>query len=388
VAPEQILGVAATTTAASSRKLVASSTEEGQMSTIQRSGENATELHLDYDEISSGRLVIVIQGLPTGLNESIGSAVVMPARAAEPAEAPYQTSGSPLVDAADAIAGATAYAPDLGSSLLLAAWRGQEARAATLSAAMIEDATVEDECRAAALGDYATAILCNGFGLYQEALAAARRACVHADLGPHAWALLELVEAGARSGAQEVASEGLSRLEAWARTRGTDWALGVRARSAALLSEGEEAEDLYQEAIELLGRSGTSPHLARAQLVYGEWLRRENRRVDARVQLRAAHEVFSRISAEGFAERTVRELLATGETARKRTDDARAFLTPQEAQIARLAQDGFSNPEIGAQLFISPRTVQYHLRKVFRKLEINSRRQLGRVHPSRLDLAA
>src|SRR5262249_15922042 len=153
------------------------------------------------------------------------------------------------------------------------------------------------------------------------------------DLGPYGWALLELVEAGARSGAREAASDGLARLEAWAEASDTDWARGVRARSAALLSEGSEAEHLYQLAIELLGHSRPSPHLARAQLVYGEWLRRENRRVDARVQFRAAHDVFGRSSAEAFAERTIRELLATGETARKRTDYARAFLTPQEAQI-------------------------------------------------------
>jgi DNA-binding CsgD family transcriptional regulator len=165
-------------------------------------------------------------------------------------------------------------------------------------------------------------------------------------------------------------------------------ASGVHARSAALLGEGEHAEVLYREAVELLRRSRSAAQLARAQLVYGEWLRRENRRVDARVQVRAAHDAFTDVAASGFAERTLRELLATGETARKRTDETRDDLTPQEAQIARLAQDGYSNPEIGAQLFISPRTVQYHLRKVFRKLEIDSRRQLVRFPASRLGLAA
>jgi DNA-binding NarL/FixJ family response regulator len=271
---------------------------------------------------------------------------------------------------------------------VLAAWRGQEVRASELIAAVMEDTAVEEEHRATSLAEYAMALLYNGFGRYQEAFAAATRACVHEDRGFYPRALLELVEAGARSNAREIASEGLGRLETWARTSGTDWALGLRARSAALLSEGDQAEDLYQEAIDLLGRGGISPHVARAQLVYGEWLRRENRRVDARVQLRAAYDVLSRMSLDGFAERTVRELLATGETARKRTDEARAFLTPQEAQVARLAQDGFSNPEIGSQLFISPRTVQYHLRKVFLKLEISSRYQLGRVPLSRLEIAA
>jgi len=151
-----------------------------------------------------------------------------------------------------------------------------------------------------------------------------------------------------------------------------------------LLTDGPSAEPLYKEAVMRLADGRLAPHLARAQLVYGEWLRRENRRLDARQQLRAAHDTFSRIGAEGFAERARRELSATGETARRRTDDTRGVLTAQEAQIARLARDGLSNPEIGAQLFISPRTVQYHLRKVFQKLDITSRNQLGRLPASRL----
>ena len=149
-----------------------------------------------------------------------------------------------------------------------------------------------------------------------------------------------------------------------------------------MLTDGPSAEPLYEEAVERLARGRLAPHLARAQLVYGEWLRRENRRMDAREQLRAAHDTFSRIGAEAFAERARRELSATGETARRRTADTRDVLTAQEAQIAHLARDGLSNPEIGAQLFISPRTVQYHLRKVFPKLDITSRNQLGRVPPA------
>jgi DNA-binding CsgD family transcriptional regulator len=151
-----------------------------------------------------------------------------------------------------------------------------------------------------------------------------------------------------------------------------------------LLSNGQDAEPLYREAVERLARTRGVVNLARARLLYGEWLRRENRRVDAREQLRAAHDAFSDAGAEGFAERARHELEATGETARKRTEDARAVLTPQEAHIARLAKEGLSNPEIGAQLFISPRTVQYHLRKVFQKLDISSRNQLGRVPASEL----
>jgi DNA-binding CsgD family transcriptional regulator len=255
-----------------------------------------------------------------------------------------------------------------------------------LNAAMIEEAPAEDVGRASALTDYATAVLYNGLGRYRDAVVAAQRACAQEDLDLSSWARLELVEAGARSDARAVASDALRHLQE--RTRaGTDWALGVWARSAALLSDGSAAETLYREAIERFDRGRVPVHLARAQLVFGEWLRREHRRVEAREQLRAAHETFSGIGAEAFAERGRRELLATGETARRRSDETRDFLTPQEAQIASLARDGFSNPEIGSQLFISPRTVQYHLRKVFRKLDISSRNQLGRIPASRLSAA-
>ena len=160
------------------------------------------------------------------------------------------------------------------------------------------------------------------------------------------------------------------------RVAGTDWALGIQARSCALLSEDEEADVLYREAVERLARTRVVVHLARAQLVYGEWLRREHRRVDARDQLRTAHETFSRIGAQAFAARAGRELLATGESVPRLTSETRDVLTPQETQIARLAGDGQTNPEIGAQLFISPRTVEYHLRKVFAKLGVSSRKEL------------
>ena len=196
---------------------------------------------------------------------------------------------------------------------------------------------------------------------------------------------MELIEAAVRSGATDAAPAALERLSARTQASGTDWALGIEAVSRALLSADGGAEAHYREAVERLARSRGVVHVARAQLHYGEWLRRENRRVDAREQLRAAHEMFSDIGAEGFAERARHELLATGETARKRSDDERGVLTPQEAHIARLARDGLSNPEIGAQLFISPRTVQYHLRKVFLKLDITSRNQLNRVPASQLN---
>jgi DNA-binding CsgD family transcriptional regulator len=225
-------------------------------------------------------------------------------------------------------------------------------------------------------------VLYNGLGRYREALAAAQCASEQDDLGLYGWALIELVEAAVRSREPELAADALERLAERTDLSGTDWALGIEARSRALLDEGQGAEDLYLEASERLGRCRIKVHLARAHLLYGEWLRRENRRIDARETLRTAYEVFSTMGAEAFAERAARELLATGEKARKRTADTRGQLTAQETQIAELAREGNSNPEIGAQLFISPRTVEYHLHKVFTKLEISSRNELQRVLPS------
>ena len=223
---------------------------------------------------------------------------------------------------------------------------------------------------------YATAVLHNGLGGYEAALAGARRACEYEDLGFFGWSLAELVEAGARSGASGEASTALRQLGERTSAAGSEWALGIQARSRALLSDGPAADTLYREAIDRLGRSRIAVHLARAHLVYGEWLRREQRRVEAREHLRVAHDMFGRFGAAAFAERARRELQATGETVRKRTVDTRDALTVQEAQVARLAAEGHTNPEIGAQLFISSRTAEYHLRKVFSKLGISSRRQL------------
>jgi DNA-binding CsgD family transcriptional regulator len=196
------------------------------------------------------------------------------------------------------------------------------------------------------------------------------------------WGLVELIEAATRTGKSALAADALERLSETTRPSGTDWGLGIEARSRALLSEGEVAERLYREAIERLARTRVRVALARAHLLYGEWLRRERRRMDAREQLRTAHELFITMGADGFAERARRELRATGETARKRTVETSGQLTPQETQVARLARDGLSNPEIGLRLFISASTVQYHLRKVFMKLDINSRMQLARALPA------
>jgi DNA-binding CsgD family transcriptional regulator len=350
----------------------------------------ATELRLDYKDLVAGQLIIVIHGLPTAGHEAYApGAGRLPD--VSPAGSKHSRSHgsplSPLLEEVEAINDSTAYAPALFTPLLLAAWRGRKAVLLELAAAMIEDATAEDAGRATALTEYAKAVLYNGLGRYEHAAVAAQRACAQEDLGLFSWERLELVEAGARGDACAVATDALRHLEERTRAGGTDWAQGVWARSAALLSDGNAAEALYREAIERFDRGQAAVHLARAQLVYGEWLRRENRRVDAREQLRAAYDTFSGIAVEAFAERAHRELLATGETARRRTADTRDVLTPQEAQIANLARDGLSNPEIGSQLFISPRTVQYHLRKVFLKLEINSRNQLGRIPATRLDVA-
>jgi DNA-binding CsgD family transcriptional regulator len=198
------------------------------------------------------------------------------------------------------------------------------------------------------------------------------------------WAAVELIEAAARSGQRDIAAKALRGLAESTSAAGTDWALGIEARSRALLSEGDRAEARYRESIERLGRTRVRAELARAHLLYGEWLRRQRRRIDARAELRTAHDMLEAMGMGAFAERARRELQATGETVRKRTaPTADPQLTAQEAQIARMARDGLSNPEIGARLFISVRTVQYHLHKVFTKLGVESRGQLGRVLPER-----
>jgi DNA-binding CsgD family transcriptional regulator len=268
--------------------------------------------------------------------------------------------------------------PDVPFARLnLAGWRGRHEETSRLTAVGDRDATARGEGRTIAVGKYVTAVLYNGLGRYDDALAAAARATEYPeDLAFFTWGLVELVEAGARSGNPELAADALGQLSQTTAASGTDWALGIEARSRALLSEGEAAEPLYREAIERLGRTRVRVELARAHLLYGEWLRRERRRLDAREQLRTAHNLFMEFGMEAFAERARGELEATGEHARKRTDETRDELTPQEAQISRLAADGAKNQEIAAQLFISPSTVDYHLRKAFRKLGVKSRHQL------------
>ena len=287
-------------------------------------------------------------------------------------------AASALTQEADSIAIATGNPPLMFAWLVLDAWRGVEAKALQLISAGLEDGI---EGRVPALAGYATAILNNGLGRYEAAMDGARRGSDDGDWGYAGACLPELVEAATRCGRPDVAAAALSRLEERTRAAGTDWALGVLARARALLSEGEDTERNYRDAIARLERTRIRVELARAHLLYGEWLRRENRRVDAREQLRTAHGMFCDFGADAFGERARRELLATGETVRRRTTETRDVLTPQEAQIAYLAGEGHTNPEIGAQLFISPRTVEYHLRKVFEKLDISSRKALRGALP-------
>jgi DNA-binding CsgD family transcriptional regulator len=281
-----------------------------------------------------------------------------------------------LSDEADSITAATGNAALVYGKPAIAAWRGAEREAVESVNAALEEATTRGEGRVLALAGYATGVLYNGLGRYDAAFEGAQRAVQDDNQSWVALSLVELIEAATRSGRPEVATAALGRFDGRARAAGTDWGLGLLARSRALVSEGDAADELYREAIERLDRTRIRVALARARLLYGEWLRRENRRVDAREQLREAHEMFARFGAEGFAERARRELQATGETVRARSEDTRDALTAQEAQIARLAGDGQTNPEIGAQLFISPRTVEYHLKKVFLKLGISSRKEL------------
>ena len=289
-----------------------------------------------------------------------------------------------LIAEVDSITQATGIPPLRYAASTLLVARGDQAQALSLLEWGWRNVTERGEGSALGLASWLHAWLHNSHGHYGEALAAARRACEHEDVMAYGWALVELIEAAVRDGQPAEAAAALGRLSERTRASGTEWALGVEARCRALVNDDESG---YRESVERLARSRATVELARSRLVYGEWLRRENRRVDAREQLRAAHEMFGRMGAEAFAERARRELSATGETVRKRTAETLDELTTQEAQVARLAAQGRTNPEIGAELFISPRTVEYHLHKVFPKLGINSRKELRRAFPDAEDAA-
>jgi DNA-binding CsgD family transcriptional regulator len=269
----------------------------------------------------------------------------------------------------------------------LAALQGRQAEVSALIEATAKDVTLRGEGIAMSVAEWANALLHNGLGRYPEAMRAAQQALYYQEYpGMHYpgianWAAAELVEASVRSGMTEIAADTFRWIAEMTSASGTSWALGVEARSRALVTGGDAAEGLYQDSIMHLDRSRVRAELARAHLLYGEWLRRRRRRVEAREQLRTAHDMLEAMGMDAFADRAGRELRATGETARKRTAAAARDeeLTGQEAHIARLAREGLSNPEIGTRLFISARTVQYHLGNVFAKLGIASRSQLSHV---------
>ena len=306
---------------------------------------------------------------------AIRSRILLHAHAGELAE------GAALIAEAQAVADATGSQLGPYGALGVAAWRGREAEATELIQATMDGVTSRGEGRGVT-SQYAAALLYNGLGHYDKALAAAELACEYDDIGVLGWSLNELIEAAVRSGQPARASDALQRLSETTRASGTDWALGTEARSRALLSEGETAENCYREAIERLGRTRMRPAVARAHLLYGEWLRHEDRRRDARAELREPPMARSpRWASRRSPSGPRRELLATGrhKPVRKQTVETVSELTAQEAQIARLAVDGRTNVEIGAQLFLSTRTVEWHLSKVYTKLGVGSRRELRRA---------
>jgi DNA-binding CsgD family transcriptional regulator len=287
-----------------------------------------------------------------------------------------------LVDETRAVTEATMSSlPPYGEVGLLAV-RGQPDRAEPLIERCLEDVATRGEGVGMNLTQWARALLCNGLSRYADAMQAARVAAAHPlELGPPKWALVELVEAGVRTGNTDAAAAALEQLSAMTQASGTDWALGVEASRRALLCHGKAAEELHREAVDRLARTTVGLELARARLLFGEWLRRQGRRIDAREQLRTAYGSLAAMGADAFADRARRELLATGESVRKRTAATSAELTAQEGHIARLAAQGLTNLEIGAQLYISARTVEWHLRKIFIKLGVGTRRELRRLLP-------
>jgi DNA-binding CsgD family transcriptional regulator len=294
------------------------------------------------------------------------------------------TPAAAMVAQAESVTEATGSSISPYGAVALAAYRGREAQAAHLIQTATDDAERRGEGRALSFIGWAAAVLYNSLGRYEEALAVAQRASEDSPAAQFTdWALVELVEAAVRSGVPERAAGAVQQLSGIARACGTDWVLGAEARSRALVSDGAAAENLYHEAIDRFGRTRLRVDLARVHLLYGEWLRRERRRRDARDQLGRAYEIFDSVGAAAFAERARIELRATGGHARQQSTETPDTLTAQEALIARLASEGASNPEIAAQLFISPATVAYHLRKVFTKLGISSRNQLAPALPAR-----
>jgi DNA-binding CsgD family transcriptional regulator/tetratricopeptide (TPR) repeat protein len=283
-----------------------------------------------------------------------------------------------LADEVNAIAEATRLTPVPYGVLQCSAWQGRPAEAIPLIDTVAHQAAARGEGLGVTVAHMSRAILLNGLGRHEEALAAAVAGSEHPeDLVFYNWSLVELIEAATHVRQPERAAEAFERLAVRTSAAGGAWALGVEARCRALISGHDDAERLYRESIALLEQTQVRTETARSYLLLGEWLRRQRRRVEARQVLRRAHDLFTSMGLEAFAERAGRELAATGERARRRTIETNTNLTPRELQVARMASEGLSNPEIGIRLYLSTRTVEYHLRKVFTKLGISSRVQLS-----------
>jgi DNA-binding CsgD family transcriptional regulator len=331
--------------------------------------DDAMLAHIAADAVRRARDAGALAALPPALAYRAGVHVYMG----------EFNSAARLLDEVDTITASIGYAPRKYHALNLAAWRGGADDALSLIAEAAAEGATKGEGRLVGLTKLLSAIFFNGVGRYDEALKAARECCEYEDLGFFSWCLYELVEAAVHVGDKRSAASALQLFEQRAGVSGADWGLGLVAAARAMVADDETSDGLFAEAVERIERANVALHGSRIRLCYGEWLRRENRRVDARTQLNAAYKTFSGIGAEGFAERARRELAATGEKVRKQPVKSGEELTAQEAQIARMAGTGLTNQEIGAQLFISTHTVEWHLRKVFVKLGISSRRQLRAV---------
>jgi DNA-binding CsgD family transcriptional regulator len=323
---------------------------------------------LSARHIEIGREAGVLAVMPTALTTRIVSCAFFG----------QLTAAEELIEEMKGLTGAIGIPVPSYGPVFVSAWRGRDAAAAVAIEEAVQGATSSGEGAVLAFVDYARAVVGNGLGRYADALIAATATDAFDVEGftIYTQGLAELIEAAARAGVPEQADDALRRLSEMTLISGTEWGAGIRARSQALLSADDEAETLYREAVERLGRTRVRPQLARAHLVYGEWLRRRNRRADARRELLEAFEMFAAMGLEAFSERAQRELAAAGEKVRMRSVERLHDLTSQETQIARLARNGLTNQEIGSQLYLSARTVEWHLRKVFTKLEITSRRQL------------
>ncbi|NVN49273.1 helix-turn-helix transcriptional regulator [Mycolicibacterium hippocampi] len=320
--------------------------------------------------VSQARTAGALAGLPKALVYRAGVQLLL---------GEFATAATLIAEAQTITAATTHNGPVRYYALTLSAWRGDAVEALRLINAAAADAVARGEGRLVGLTGYATAVLYNGLGRYREAFAAARDACEYEDLGFYSWCLHELVEAAVHTGDLVTAQWAITHIEDRAGSSGTPWGLGAMASARAMLADNEDADRLFNEALDHLGRSRVVVHRARTHLAYGEWLRRMNRRGDARRHLNDAHGMFIQMGAQAYAERARKELIAVGEKVRKQPLSSGDELTAQEAQIAQLAADGLTNQEIGAQLFISVHTVEWHLRKVFVKLGITSRRQLRTV---------